>query len=283
MAKRKSFWLWLIAFLLTLLLAVYQRMSGPTYPVRGRETVAGIQIKYKFLRSWTSGREMPVRVDTGGKGLALRLHYRRFPVLNGENWTLVEMEKTGGGFATTIPYQPPAGKVAYRVEIDAGGASTWLNNGLPVIARFKGKVPTALLIVHVVFMFAALLLAFRAGLEALRPGGRQQDLVPWTLGVTAFGGLILGPLVQKFAFGALWAGFPLGRDLTDNKILFAVLLWVVAFCLRRRSRWWTVGATLLMVAVYLIPHSMFGSELNYQTGKVETAKGISTPQFDKSH
>jgi hypothetical protein len=32
-----------------------------------------------------------------------------------------------------------------------------------------------------------------------------------------------------------------------------------------------------MIAVYLVPHSMLGSELNYQTGKIETAKGIRSP------
>jgi len=32
-----------------------------------------------------------------------------------------------------------------------------------------------------------------------------------------------------------------------------------------------VTATLLMVVVYLIPHSMLGSELDYKTGKIRTA------------
>ncbi len=71
--------------------------------------------------------------------------------------------------------------------------------------------------------------------------------------MTAIGGLILGPLVQKYAFGAYWTGFPLGGDLTDSKTLFAVLVWLAAFFLRNKSRWWTVAATVLMVAVYLIP------------------------------
>jgi hypothetical protein len=121
-------------------------------------------------------------------------------------------------------------------------------------------------------MFAGLLLAFRTGLEALRRDGRWQKFIPWTLGVTAVGGLIMGPLVQKYAFGAYWTGFPLGGDLTDSKTLFAVLFWLAAFFLRKKSRWWTVAATVLMVAVYLIPHSVLGSELNYKTGQVITAK-----------
>jgi hypothetical protein len=54
--------------------------------------------------------------------------------------------------------------------------------------------------------------------------------------------------------------------------LFAVAFWLAAFFLRKKSRWWTLAATGLMIAVYLIPHSILGSELNYETGKVGTAQ-----------
>ncbi|TFG80245.1 MAG: hypothetical protein E4H23_03195 [Chrysiogenales bacterium] len=271
--KKKAL-LWLLAFILTLLLAVYQRLSGPTYPIRGSETITGITIHYKFSRSWTSGRELPVRVSAANPGLEMLLHYRRYPYLSDEKWNKTAMKKIEGGFEASVPGQPPAGKVAYKVEATAKGKHVWLNRGQPAVARFKGEVPTALLIFHVIFMFAAMLLAFRTGLEALRRDGCWQKLVPWTLAVTSIGGLILGPLVQKYAFGAFWTGFPLGGDLTDSKTLFAVLFWLAAFFMRKKSRWWTLAATVLMVTVYLIPHSMLGSELNYQTGKIETAKEV---------
>jgi hypothetical protein len=179
-----------------------------------------------------------------------------------------------GAFQAEIPGQPAAGKVVYKVEAITQQGTVWLNHGIPVVARFKDEVPGWLLILHILFMFAGLLLAFRTGLGAFFKVDRWQRLVPWTLAVTLAGGLILGPLVQKYAFGAFWTGFPLGGDLTDSKTLFAVLFWLVAFFKRDKSRWWTVGATVLMVAVYLIPHSVLGSELNYKTGKIETAKTI---------
>ena len=270
LAKRRSLWLWLAALLLTIILAVYQRMSGPTYPIRGTETLAGANAEYKFYRSWTSGRDLPVRVKASGEWTSARLHYRRYPLVEGENWTAKPMENKAGTFMAAIPGQPPAGKVIYKVEAAAGGKTIWLNHGRPVVARFKGDVPAALLIVHIIFMFAGLLLAFRTGLEALRRDGRWRNLVPWTLAVTFFGGLILGPLVQKSAFGAYWTGFPLGGDLTDSKTLFVVMVWLAAFFLRKKSNLWALAATLLMVAVYLIPHSLLGSELNYQSGKVGT-------------
>ena len=274
---KKNALFWLLAFVLTLILAVYQRLSGPTYPIRGSETVAGKTARYKFNRSWTSYRPLPVSVFLAEDGLELRLHHRRFPFSADENWTVVAMKKKDGMFQAEVPGQPAAGKVAYKVEATAKGKHAWLNRGQPVVARFKGEVPTVLLIFHVLFMFAAMLLAFRTGLEALRRDGRWQKLVLWTLAVTFFGGLILGPLVQKYAFGAFWTGFPLGGDLTDSKTLFAVLFWLAAFFLRKKSRWWPLAATVLMVTVYLIPHSMLGSELNYKSGKIETSAGISSP------
>jgi len=282
MHKKTNQWLWLLAFVLTLLLAVYQRLSGPTYPLKGKQAVHGTTIQYKFLRSWTSGQALPVSLAAAGEGLLFRLHHTRFPFAADEKWTVIDMKKRNGTVAAEIPGEPAAGKVAYKVEVIApDGRVLWLPDGPAVVARFKGEVPTALLIFHVIFMFAAMLLAFRTGLEALRCDGRWQKLVLWTLVVTFFGGLILGPLVQKYAFGAFWTGFPLGGDLTDSKTLFVVLFWLAAFFMRKKSRCWPLAATVLMVAVYLIPHSMLGSELNYQTGKIETAKEVqgSTPKI----
>ena len=270
---KKNLPLWIIAFVLTLFLAVYQRLSGPTHPVRGTESIAGVQVNYRLFRSWTSHRPLPVRVS--GDGISsMRLHYRRYPLVPGEEWTVAQMVTYNGAFQAFIPGEPAAGKVAYKVEAISPGRVTWIDSGKPVVARFKNEVPAWVLVLHVILMFAALLLAFRAGLAALLNDGRWQRLVPWVLGVTAVGGLLLGPIVQKFAFGAFWTGFPLGGDLTDSKTLFVVLIWLAAFLLRKKSRWWTVAATLLMVAVYLIPHSVLGSELDYKTGKIETSKSV---------
>jgi hypothetical protein len=263
--------LWAIAFVFTLLLAIYQRLSGPTHPVRGTQAFGEIRVEYKFLRSWTSRQPLPVRVAGNGIAAAF-LHYRRYPLIEGEEWSIVPMVTRDGAFQADVPGQPAAAKVAYRVEILTLAGAAWLNGGIPVVARFKDKVPAWLLVLHVLFMFAALLLAFRTGLGALVRDEPWQRLIPWTLAIIMIGGLVLGPLVQKCAFGSYWTGFPLGSDLTDSKTLLTIAFWLAAFLLRKRSRWWTVLATVLMVAVYLIPHSEQGSELDYRTGKVITSK-----------
>jgi hypothetical protein len=58
----------------------------------------------------------------------------------------------------------------------------------------------------------------------------------------------------------------LGFDLTDNKTLIAMLGWVAALIAGRGSkpaRAWIVAASVLMLVVFMIPHSLFGSELKY--------------------
>ena len=47
----------------------------------------------------------------------------------------------------------------------------------------------------------------------------------------AIGGMILGPIVQKYAFGEYWTGFPYGGDFTDNKMLIMWLAWAIAMAI----------------------------------------------------
>ena len=127
---------------------------------------------------------------------------------------------------------------------------------------------------HVLFMFLAVLFGFHVSLAALlRPDGLLRKAL-FAFGSMTIGGMILGPLVQKAAFGEYWTGFPYGHDLTDNKTLVMWLLWLAAvlvlrFLPERRAglrRGVTLAAAVVMIAVYLVPHSAYGSELDWSAG-----------------
>lgn len=83
--------------------------------------------------------------------------------------------------------------------------------------------------------------------------------------------------MQKYAFGEYWTGFPYGIDLTDNKTLLAVIGWLIALVALKKSakpRFWILFASIFMFIIYLIPHSVLGSELDYnemdrQQNKIE--------------
>jgi hypothetical protein len=142
-----------------------------------------------------------------------------------------------------------------------------------VITRFTGDVPAGVLIPHIFIMFLAMLISTMAGLEALVKGRYMYKFSIWAALLLFVGGMILGPIVQKYAFDAFWTGFPLGLDLTDNKTLIAMIAWLIALWKgrnNRQARGWILGAAVVMLLIYLIPHSMFGSELDYQTMQVGT-------------
>ncbi len=55
-------WRWALAVVITLASLVWQRMSGPTYPVRGRVELAGRTIAMKLERSNSTASEQVVRI-----------------------------------------------------------------------------------------------------------------------------------------------------------------------------------------------------------------------------
>jgi ABC-type transport system involved in cytochrome c biogenesis permease subunit len=124
-------------------------------------------------------------------------------------------------------------------------------------------------------MFISMLFGMRVLLELLTKGDRSEYLAKVVTISILIGGLILGPIVQKYAFGAYWTGWPFGHDLTDNKTLIAFIVWVIAFFVLRKNpknRFWPVFAALITLLVFAVPHSMFGSEFDYAAGEVTTGR-----------
>jgi len=127
-------------------------------------------------------------------------------------------------------------------------------------------VPLSVLIPHILFMFSAMLVSTRAGLQAIVTSKSLKRCALWSIALVFVGGLIFGPIVQKFAFGEYWTGVPFGIDLTDNKTLIAFVGWLIAAIAvfkSRSPRAFVVGASILMLAIFLVPHSVLGSELDY--------------------
>jgi len=140
-----------------------------------------------------------------------------------------------------------------------------LPEGESIVARYKGDVPAWVLIPHVIAMFSSMLFSTRAILEVLRPDGRARVHVIAAMVLLVLGGLILGPTVQKYAFGAFWTGWPFGEDFTDNKTLVAFLAWLpatIAAIRRRPLRRAVILGWIVMMGIFLVPHSFRGSQLD---------------------
>ncbi len=261
--------LWVVALFVTFGLAAYQRLTGPTHPVRVRAEIGGAPVTGQLPRSHGGEGGALVALVAPDSSIAGELAWRRFPTA--EAWIETPLERLGDELVGELPHQPAAGKLEYSLRLARGDATRVIQqDDGPIVIRFRGEVPAAVLLPHVMAMFLGLVIGIRALLGALvgeRDLGRH---LPWLLVFLVPGGLALGPIVQKYAFDAYWTGWPFGEDLTDNKTLASVLAWAAAWLVARRwpdrparHRLAVLVAALVMIAVYLIPHSARGSQLDW--------------------
>lgn len=261
---KKSIVLWLIAFVLTLLTAVYQRMTGPTYPISSEVEIGNEIINYKLDRSHGGEGDHQIDIEIKEENINGFLVWKRYKT--NDDWTKVEMVRQNGKLVSYLPHQPPAGKLIYHVILHKNEETIVIPERGEVIIRFKGDVPAGFLIPHIIFIFGAMLLSTRTGLEYFNEGKMFKPLTIFTFIFVIIGGFIFGPIVQKYAFGEFWTGFPFGHDLTDNKILVGFIGWLfalIAIYKFKNPKRWIVFASILMFVIFLIPHSVLGSELDY--------------------
>jgi hypothetical protein len=265
--------LWIAAFIITLATAFHQRMTGPSYPVRGRIEFNGGEISFRLLRSANVGNDAAVAITVPDASVTGYVEFGRFKA--GDNWETidrqtVELTRESEKLLAQLPAQPAAGKLMYKVFLRAGGQTRSVTGDSPVVIRYKGHVPPGVLIPHIFFMFMSMLYSTRAFLESLDADGRPFGYMIHTMWLLVLGGLIFGPLVQKYAFGVYWDI----TDFTDSKTAIAMLGWIVALVANWKSRdkrGWIILAAVVMFVIFSIPHSVLGSELDYT--KLPSVKG----------
>jgi hypothetical protein len=281
----KKFILWALAFIITFAAAIYQRHTGPTYPKEVTVTLNNKVYKLKLVRSLALNERPQVKLGVNDTSVKAKLYFKRFHA--DEEYKVTEfsyktypvhsfiMNKVfkiteEQGFFANVPQQPAAGKIQYYFELtDSGGTHSYFKDE-PVIIRFKGGVPAFILIPHILFMFIAMLFSTLAGIMSVIKFPLYKKYTLLTLIFLIAGGMVLGPLVQYYAFGDLWTGIPFGWDLTDNKTLIALIFWIMAVVMNRKQErpYYTTIAAIVLLLVYSIPHSLFGSQLDYATGQV---------------
>jgi hypothetical protein len=267
----KNAMFWIFALIITLASAVYQEKTGPTYPLDATARLGDLSISCTFQRTHAGAGDQVVVLEAPDAEVTAQLAWRRFKS-NGD-WLRLPMIRQDSLLTAPLPHQPPAGKLEYHLEVFRGEQHTLLPTTENVVIRFRGDVPAWVLVPHILFMFAAMLVSTLTGLQACRKAMPLMGKIRMIIALLFAGGFVFGPIVQKFAFGELWTGFPFGTDLTDNKTLIALVAWIIALLIlqkRPNARWTAVLAALVTLSAFMIPHSLHGSELDY--AKIETVR-----------
>jgi hypothetical protein len=265
---KSNVWFWVIAIAITLSAAYYQRKTGPTYPAKVEYKLEGKDYHITLPRTHGGITDCPVEIDLSDTSYKGEIMYRHFPAKDA--WITQSMKRDGQKLIGYLPNQPPAGKLEYFIILNKADQKVEIGAEKLTVVRYKGDVPAYILIPHILFMFIAMLLSNLSGALALGKRPEFRKYTTYTLVTIFIGGMILGPIVQKFAFGDYWTGVPFGFDLTDNKTLIGFVFFLLAYLgnLKKERRYLTILASIILLIVFSIPHSLFGSTLNTATGKV---------------
>jgi hypothetical protein len=178
----KKFLLWLLAFLITISAAYYQRRTGPTYPKKINVSVNDSVYEVKLVRSIDLSKRSQVRLKINDTTVKANLWFKRYnttdeyqpvpfsfktyPVKSYIMNNIFRINEETGLYAE-VPKQPAAGKIQYYIELtDSKGTQTIMKES-PVVIRFKGTVPPAILAPHILIMFFAMFFSTGAGLLAI--------------------------------------------------------------------------------------------------------------------
>lgn len=167
----------------------------------------------------------------------------------------------------------------FEIRDGAGGlrATFTPEEGKPFFLKFIGEVPPYVLGPHIFLMFATVfcvVMAFLHSFKLLSGGAEARPMARYiflAMLASFLGGYPWGFAMNHYAFGGLWEGVPFGTDATDNKtqllFLYLVMVWLVSLGSltngKRRDLyppkilgWFGVITFVLLLTVYLIPHSI---------------------------
>ncbi len=262
---------WILAVVITIGSVFYQRLTGPTHPLRVEAELNEKEYSLRLTRSRADTTDAELEFNLPGNEVTGLLVYRRFPT--NDPWdTLILQPNKNNLLSAMVSGQPPAGKIEYYLLLDNDDETLRVPTEGSVKMRFKGRVPAAIILPHVMFIFTAMLFSTLAGLFALGRLKRAQLYMKLAIVFLLLGGFVMGPIIQWMAFGDFWTGFPFGGDLTDNKVVIGLVFWLGALILnlKKERPWAIVVASVVFLGINLIPHSALGSEYNYETGEVVT-------------
>jgi hypothetical protein len=271
--KQRTIWFWLAAVAITLAAIIFQRKTGPTYPQKVDFVVDTVDVTVELPRSHEVDKPLQISIPALPWEYTAKLYHRPYPL--DTTWTEEPpFWPEEGKFVSYLPeVSQKAAKLEYFIQVENFSSGEVANfPETPIVIRYKGSVPAWALIPHIILIFMALIFSSLSGVMAAFKHERHKLWGVITLLFILVGGLIFGPIVQKFAFDHYWTGFPFGQDLTDNKTLIMFVVWLIAVLINRKGKVPIANtmAAIFTLAIYCIPHSLRGSEFNYESGEIVT-------------
>ena len=290
----------IIALLVTLVMLYIARTNSLGRPEHVTHEEHGFSFDITTVAKIVEFRSDTITVHvTGPQDTPFRVVFRT-SILSGvaasqpDEFASITMEPKPGAddsYYTVVKAGPKGGRFYhyYFQTVDTTGrtlATFKHPNGSLFYIRWIGEVPSVILILHIIFIFATVFcvaMALIHGVSLVAGTGDLSTVMKYLAWGTLFcfiGCYPFGIPMNYYAFNGSWEGVPFGTDATDNKtqlmfvfLLFATLTGLGTLTKGRFGRdvfaprtlgGIAVGSFLVMLFIYLIPHSIqFSKALTY--------------------
>ncbi len=264
---------YVIAMLLTVVLLGFARQTSTRHPEQFEVKANGITFAHKTVTE--SFGEPPV-IKLGASATNTVRALVSYSEIRGGPYKKMEMAVTEYGYITDLPALEKGHKWFYHIEAMQDNMKIMqIPPESDQFIKFKGHVSRAVLIPHILFMFAVIFFGILAVFTAIDYGRGKGNLSRSVLFllltlISAFlGGFLFGPMVTYQAFGEGWGGWPFGHDWTDTKTEILFLFWLVTFIMAwgglkgdkisvspRAYSALVLASFVVTLITFLIPHSI---------------------------
>lgn len=279
-----------LALIITLAMLYIARTNSKGQPEIYEQTENGVTFYMVSVPKALENTTARISLDVSGitDSLAtLRFRHTEVKDADPERYEVRSMQRARRGgdditFVTDIHAGHRGGKLYYYFELVDGSGETIATfeheDGSPFLFKYIGEVPTLVLLLHLIFIFATVFCVAMATVHSfpLIAGGTHTRPLAvfmfWAAVMCFLGGYPFGIPMNYYAFDCYWEGVPFGTDATDNKtqLLFVYLLFAALTALGSLTKgqfghdlygprglgWIGLGTFAVMLFIYLVPHSI---------------------------
>lgn len=272
---RFALWVGAIALAIGILFLHKATKSGDA--AHGTFELAGVSQTYQLPRDWEvaeGGARIELRLEGEPPEITGAVLWHPFP--SDDPYSATEFRETRKRVTTPgegtrswteliarLPVLPAGELMEYFVTLQSEGRDIRLPPGEETVTlQYRGFVRPEIAYPYLAGLVFMLVVGMRAGLSAIFEPASTRRYAWGAFFLLTVAGMILGILVQFYAVGEGWKGFPLGNDWGDNnKILATWGIWLAACLILGRStrpvtklaRFSVVVAVGVMAGLYPIP------------------------------
>jgi hypothetical protein len=214
--------LWLSSIIILFLIGYIKNVTDKNYPVTGTFGIKGYKISYKLDKVSYEKSTYKNIIISDIKGVTGKIIWFR----SDERYE-TEMIEIDRGLSGEIPVLKAGQKINYKIELAYNNKIYDLPQKDFVTLIFLGYIPSAVRILHFIFLYGGMLMVIRSSFELFNQSKNLKKYIVITSAFFLILTIIINPLRNGYKLGAINNYVPPVLDLLEPGYLAILFLWVV--------------------------------------------------------